>query len=163
MNKEKLLHILELSSETLGEINLRCIETRWNSHDRKLQVFVDYADRMSNKEDPLEIDACVKATRVLDEKSGLDDLFKTPYELEVSSPGIERPIRLVEDFRALVGETIHLHLSEPVSGRRKVEGVLEEVLSDDLIRVETETSKLEIPLRHLLKANLVYDWNKTDF
>jgi len=74
--------------------------------------------------------------------------------LEVSSPGLDRPIKKVADFARFAGQKVQLKLRAPVDGRKKFVGILGEV-QDGVLQLDVEGSSIAIELANLDKANLV--------
>jgi ribosome maturation factor RimP len=112
------------------------------------------------------VDDCAAVSRavepVLDE---LEDLLPS-YILEVSSPGVERPLRKRRDFERSLGREVALRGYGPlVGGSRRVEGVLLAVEgsgADERLKVRmADGSEVEIPVAAVAKANLVFRWEDT--
>ena len=81
------------------------------------------------------------------------------YQLEVSSPGVERKLRHVGDFRRFQGEKARVSLCEAVSGQRRFEGRIASVDEDGVILLETgETTSIRFRMDEIEKANLKFDW-----
>ncbi|HOK44813.1 MAG TPA: ribosome maturation factor RimP [Bryobacteraceae bacterium] len=80
------------------------------------------------------------------------------YTLEVSSPGVERPLTKPRDFERFVGSKAQVTLREPVEKRRKWEGVLAGI-SGEIVTLEPEKGKyIQFALHQVAKANLKFDW-----
>lgn len=92
---------------------------------------------------------------VLDVADTQKPFFKNSYNLEVSSPGIERPLTKQQHFEAAVGKIIRVKTDALESVPRKVEGKLSEVNSDG-IQVEA----IFVPYARMKEANEVYNWGK---
>ncbi|MGC8627715.1 MAG: ribosome maturation factor RimP [Acidimicrobiales bacterium] len=108
-------------------------------------------------------------SRVLDQH---DELVPTGhYMLEVSSPGLERRLRLPEHFARYIGALVAVKTTEPVNGRRRLEGALLGCSAESVtLRVETRlggqsssavTEELTIPLRIVERARTVFNWGAT--
>lgn len=111
----------------------------------RLQIFIDKVSGEGG--DPGEgvtIDDCVRVSRLSDEIIEAEGIFEDKYTLEVSSPGIDRPLRKRHDFLRKIGRTIEVEFTAPK--RKPLRGSLEEV-SDTTITVKaekgTETVELE--------------------
>ena len=81
------------------------------------------------------------------------------YRLEVSSPGIERPLITKQDFTRFAGREVRVQAIRPISGRRRFQGVLQGIASERMpesVRVQQDGETFEIPLADITKANLVY-------
>jgi len=91
----------------------------------------------------------------------VENLVKGSYALEVSSPGIDRPLIKLQDFVRFKGERIRLRTVVPVNGGRNFKGLLVDVDEDARsIRLETELGEISLDLDQLDKANLEYDLDK---
>jgi ribosome maturation factor RimP len=81
------------------------------------------------------------------------------YRLEVSSPGIERPLITSQDFTRFAGREVRVQSIRPIAGRRRFQGVLQGLAAErmpETVRVSQEGETFEIPLADITKANLVY-------
>jgi ribosome maturation factor RimP len=88
-----------------------------NHREKKLSLYIDL---LQKTEDGIGIEDCVKVSHALDapleENEELKAIFKGTYELEVSSPGIDRPLRKPSDFRNFEGEVARLNTFRPLTG-----------------------------------------------
>lgn len=117
-----------------------------------LRVFVERPDRAG-----VSIDDCAQASRELDPILETENWLPTGYDLEVSSPGLERRLRLPEDFRAAIGEEIKLKLVEKTEdGSANVTGPLKAV-TDEAITVVWQKKEISILFSNIRRANRV--WN----
>jgi len=78
------------------------------------------------------------------------------YRLEVSSPGVERPLITPQDFTRFAGREVRVQAIRPISGRRRFQGVLQGLAAEHAVRVQAEGETFDIPLADITKANLVY-------
>lgn len=139
----------------LGAAGYECIEVEWVPSERSLRIFIDFVD----SDQSIVMDDCLAATALLTEQDELDNLFSSPYRLEVSSPGIERPLRTLEHFRKVLGQEIQLVLTEKVDGRKKGQGKLESITDAGSLLIDLDSNKWSCPIDLLNRANLVYDWS----
>jgi ribosome maturation factor RimP len=77
------------------------------------------------------------------------------FRLEVSSPGIERPLFKIRDYQRFRGREVKVQTREPIGNRKRFQGTLLEVEGDD-IRIEQDGIEVTIPYIKIKKANLVY-------
>lgn len=152
MNRAHLNGLMERATDVLSHQGYECIETEWNQHDQILRLFIDH-------ENGVDLDACVLANRILDEKMQLDQDVPVGGTLEVSSPGVERPLRCFRHFEKHVGCQVFVRLTEKVDGRRTATGRLIGVGSDDDIVLELPEGEWRFPLSLLHRASLVYEWH----
>ena len=81
------------------------------------------------------------------------------YRLEVSSPGIERPLITSQDFARFAGREVRVQAIRPIAGRRRFQGVLQGLAAERVpqtVRVQQDGETFDIPLADITKANLVY-------
>ena len=112
-----------------------------------LRVYID-------TEDGINLDDC---TRVSHQVSGLldvEDIIKGQYNLEVSSPGLDRPLFTLEHFRRFTGHEAKIKLTMPLDGQRKFKGTINGV-REDAVLLEVEGNEVELPVSLIDKANLV--------
>jgi ribosome maturation factor RimP len=103
------------------------------------------------------IDDCTNVSRKLSAVLDVEDPLPGSYRLEVSSPGIERPLRGLDDARRHVGQRIHVETNAPVQNRRRFTGNLQEVESSALV-VEVDGTAYRLPADQVRKAHLVHDF-----
>ena len=90
----------------------------------------------------------------------VDKLIDKKFFLEVSSPGIERPLKKIEDFIRFKGEKIKVSLKHKIDDNKNYEGFLEEC-KDNIISLRLEEDRvLEIPYSEIRKANIVYEFEE---
>jgi ribosome maturation factor RimP len=115
-----------------------------------LRVYIDTPEGVT-------VDDCERASRQISGALDVDDPIKGQYVLEVSSPGLDRPLFTEEHFRQFAGNRIKLRVSPPLDGRRNFSGVLMGVRDQAVVVVQDE-QEVEIPLRQIEQARLVPDF-----
>ena len=108
-----------------------------------------YVDR----EGGVTIDDCVVVSQVLGPVLDAADFVPDHYVLEVSSPGIDRPLRRPGDFERFAGEPVVLKSVAPVDGRKRFKGVLKG-FEDGAVRVECDDRTYAIAIDNVQRANL---------
>ena len=88
--------------------------------------------------------------RLLDEKN----LISGRYVLEVSSPGLDRPLRTKADFARCVGRRIHVFLSEPIAGKLELQGIIVQV-DEAAVELDREGEIVAVPLEKINKARQI--------
>ncbi len=154
--------IVDLAQKQLEPGGFDCIDVEWVGGQRILRVFIDQIEAKVDEEN-MDITDCVKATRALNEADLIDQLIEGSYTLEVSSPGLERPLRSRSHFEQFLGSQIKVKLTESYNDRKAGTGKLltiENREDSDFITIETARGSWEFPLEVLAKANIVYEWNK---
>jgi len=117
---------------------------------RVLRVFVD-------REGGVDLDAIAGISEKISRRLDLEGFAPGPYELEVSSPGLERQLRTPRHFRATVGERVRVRTSAPIDGARSHEGVLAEA-DDAGLRIDTAEGAVRIPYEAVTSARTVMEW-----
>ncbi len=92
--------------------------------------------------------------RALEEKG--QDLLDERYYLEVSSPGLERPLCNIDDFRRFTGKAVSLRFRELMEGHRRVTGKINAVDQDGVIDIVSEEGSFKVVMESILSAKLVY-------
>ncbi|MBL0010050.1 MAG: ribosome maturation factor RimP [Nitrosomonas sp.] len=135
----------ELLESTLQGMGYELIEVERLAHNKLLRIFVD-------KEGGINIDDCVTISNHLSRLFAVENIDFG--RLEVSSPGLDRPLRKEADFLRFKGETVKLKLRVPLQGQRNFVGVLRET-NNGIIKIEVEGKLLDLELSNLGKARLV--------
>ena len=121
-----------------------------------------YIDRQDSDEMGIvgvNIDDCAQVSRAISKLLDVKDPIDTAYTLEVSSPGLERPLRKEEDFKIYIENVVRIKVKEPISGRKNFTGTITDVSEKGvLIKTETEDEFL-IDLKNIKKARLKYHYN----
>jgi ribosome maturation factor RimP len=102
------------------------------------------------------VDDCSLVSRQVGAMLDVEDPFQSRYALEVSSPGIDRPLFEIEHFRKYVGKRVKMKLYSPVDQRRQFKGVLLRVEGEDIYLLTDDTEQ-EVKLSYSMieKANLI--------
>lgn len=117
-----------------------------------LRLFIDH-------ENGINVDDCAEVSRQVGAILDVEDPISSEYNLEVSSPGVDRPLFDLAHFQAVIGETINVKISLPLNGRRKFKGKLEAIENDTLI-VVVDGQDFELVFSNIDKANLVANFDK---
>ncbi len=114
---------------------------------------------MAEREDgEMSVEDCAKLSRTVSALLDVEDPIPGEYVLEVSSPGIDRPLTRPKDFARYTGHLAKLEVSPPVKGQRRFRGQLAGLTGaeEDVLRFVPETGDaVEIPLAQIIKAQLV--------
>ena len=103
--------------------------------------------------DGVTLDACAQLSRLVGDLIEGTELFADGYLLEVSSPGLDRPLKTARDFKFRVGETVRLHFSE--KGRKKVTAEIVG-LDGDLVLFRNEDGAFSVRLDELDEAKIIF-------
>jgi ribosome maturation factor RimP len=102
----------------------------------------------------ITVDDCERVSRAVSEVLDREDPIPGEYRLEVSSPGLERPLRTVAQFARFVGEAVFVELAAPLGGRRRFQGRLLSA-GPQAIEVEVDGQTFGLPVSGIRKAHLV--------
>jgi ribosome maturation factor RimP len=118
-----------------------------------LRVFID-------REGEVTLDDCTQVSREFGQLLDVEDIIPTSYRLEVSSPGLDRPLKKEEDFVKYSGRRVRIKTRDQVSGRRNFKGDLLGC-TEGKVMVKVEGSEVfAIPLSSIIKANLEIELNR---
>jgi len=102
----------------------------------------------------ITVDDCERVSRQVSAVLDVEDVIRGQYTLEVSSPGLDRPLFTPEHFRRFAGSEVRLQLRELVQGRRKLDGRLVGIDAGDEVTVLADGAEYRIPLANIAKARL---------
>ena len=117
-----------------------------------LRLFLD-----KEGEDGVDLDDCELISRKLSDLLETADPITQAYRLEVSSPGIERPLKRTKDFQRFKGEKVQIKTFSDVEGKKQFIGILGET-TEDTVMIEVEVVPIGIPRKKISKANLVWEF-----
>ncbi len=140
--RETLLKLLEPAIEALG---YELVELEFPPH--LLRIYID-------REGGVTVDDCEAVSRQVSAVLDVEDPIPGAYTLEVSSPGLDRPLRKEADFVRFAGEQVKLELALPKDGRRRYTGTLKRCEAGE-VTVEVDGVEHTLPLADIGKARLV--------
>jgi len=140
--EELLLPIVEKENFELVDI-----EFKKEGPHRYLRVYID-------KPEGISLDDCQTISHQLSEKLDQEDPIEENYFLEVSSPGLDRPLKKQEDYVKFAGREVEIKLYEPMDNKKLIEGELLELI-DTIVKVKMENGDvLDIPLEKIALTRL---------
>jgi ribosome maturation factor RimP len=101
----------------------------------------------------ITLDDCERVSRAVSEVLDAEDPIPGQYTLEVSSPGLERPLRTAQHFARFVGEAVSVETVQAIEGRRRFKGALT-AAGADTVEVEVDGKRWTLPLGGIRKAHL---------
>ena len=123
-----------------------------------LQVMIDKTDGSD-----ITVDDCAKVSHLLSDMLDEKDPIADKYSLEVSSPGVDRPLTKLEHFKRYVGYEIKMETNEKIENRKRFKGKISSVANNNIELVTDEEQKYTIPYSAINKAKLVLTdelWNE---
>jgi ribosome maturation factor RimP len=143
--KERLWELLELP---ILKKKMELVDLEWR-RERTGWVLRLYIDKPGG----VTIGDCAKISELVGHLLDKEDLIHHPYNLEVSSPGIERPLKRKEHFERFIGEKAKITLHNPLSGRRNLVGTILGV-EEGVLKFSVEGKIWEIAFSNIKKAHL---------
>ena len=144
--EQKLQTLVLDSIEAMG-FELVGIECQRAGRFLTVRLYID-------KESGVTIDDCSDVSRQVSAIFDVEDPIADKYNLEVSSPGLDRPLFTIEHYQRFVGRDVVIHLRIPMFDRRKWQGKIESV-EGDLIALNVEGTVQSFAFGNIQKANLV--------
>lgn len=133
------------------QLGYQCWGIEFSAGKRRglLRVFIDHPEGVTH-------DDCSSVSHQLSGVLDVEDPIRQPYTLEISSPGIERPLLEIEHYRRYAGSRARVNCYAPISGRRKFVGRIGAV-QERVVTLETSDGCVEIPVDGIKRANLVFE------
>lgn len=144
MNKKELKkEIYPLAEEVAEELGYEIVDIEFQNgskHDL-LSIFI-------YKKDGIDLNDCTDMSRNLEKK--LDDLeiLENPYYLEISSPGLDRPLKTKDDYRRNIGNEVDVKFYAPIDGKKEFSFVLEKY-DDEYVYCKIDDKELSIPIKSI--------------
>jgi len=164
LDEARLLAILE---PILLSHRLDAVELVWKGDQggRVLELTLEKPGSTRSGEG-ITIDLCSAISRELSAKLDDQSVISGKYRLEVGSPGVERALYLLDDFRRFAGQTVKVKLKEPMQqegfiGQRSARGNLFGVSEDGRVVLDTDAGQLALELDMISSARLVFNWNQS--
>ncbi len=143
--EQKLTELISAPVEALGYelVGIEFVRGRTST----LRIYID-------SEDGINVDDCADVSHQVSAVMDVEDPITVPYNLEVSSPGLDRPMFTAEHYERFTGEEVSLVLRMAVQNRRKWQGIIKSV-EGEMITVAVEGNDEVFALSNIQKANLV--------
>jgi ribosome maturation factor RimP len=156
--KDHVANLIGLLEGPLTDAHFELVDVECSSigtASAAVRVFVEYlpSHPIGGR---IDLEGVASATRIIDEQLELDDIVPGRYTLEVSSPGLERPLRIPAHFRRYVGHQVMIKTRPGVAGDRRFEGRLVDASLDEdgCVTVDERV----IPYADIEKARIVVQW-----
>jgi ribosome maturation factor RimP len=149
---ENIEHLVENITEEMG-LYIYDLELQLG---RQLKVLLRVDKKY--KETPAEgitVSELTRLNKLLGRALELEEVIEANYTLEVSSPGLERPLKSLPHYLAAVGESLDIVVTEAVAGKHRFTGQLVEV-NEELIILQLAETKVELPFSQIRRAKTVF-------
>ena len=140
--------IAEMIEPVLAPLEFRLV--RVSFANGTLQIMAEPID--ANVE--MTVEHCAKISRGVSAVMDVEDPIKSGYQLEVTSPGLSRPLVILEDYDRFQGELVKVSTKSLIDGRRRFNGRLKGVVEDHLIDIDTAAGPVKIPFDAIESAKL---------
>lgn len=144
----RIAEIIGPSVSAMGYDLVRATLT--GTRQRTLQVMVERTDRAE-----MNVDDCANVSRAVSALLDVEDPITEAYNLEVSSPGIDRPLVRLDDYRRFSGFEAKIELQQLVDGRKRVRGTLQGVGDGDVVTIDSKGEGISVPYSDIKTAKLV--------
>ncbi len=124
------------------------IEFQGSTQHGTLRVYIDH-------ENGIGVDDCVAISRQISAILDVEEPIQQAYDLEVSSPGINRPLFKARDYEQFSGHSAKIKMAVPLQGRKNFKGVLQGVTDSKFVQILVDNEDYELPISDIAKANLV--------
>ena len=145
--------VATLAQPVIEGLNMDLIDTEYIKEGSKwiLRLYID-------KDGGVGLDDCQIVSEALTDLLDNADIIKTPYTFEVSSPGLDRPLKTDKDFRRYKGETVEVHLYAPLEKSKLYTGILQD-RKDGVITVVCDGKEIGFAEKDVAKINRAIIWN----
>jgi len=146
--------VSQLAEPVLREFGLEMVDIEFQFERGRwiLRVFID-------KEGGITVDDCAGVSRELGDLIEAENIIDYHHVLEVSSPGLNRPLRKESDFMRSIGKMVKLKTSRPINRRRNFTGRLAHVKEGMISLLVDDNNLVELPLKEIDKARLGYEFD----
>jgi ribosome maturation factor RimP len=151
--RRNLTQLWDLLEPVIAGLGYELVEIEYQPNPKHgvLRVYID-------QERGIALEDCKQVSDQVSALLDVEDPVPGHYNLEVSSPGLDRPLRTIEDFERFTGEIARIRLGMPISGQRNFKGRLAGV-EDDAVRLDCEGGQVTLPLASIDKARLAPDFD----
>ena len=127
------------------------VEYKREGRNWVLRIYID-------KTGGVDVVDCKRVSRMVEDMIEVDDLIRTHYVLEVSSPGLDRPLKKEKDFRRYLGKKVQITTYAPVGDRRNFKGILTD-FQDGTVHLEVQGQAFHIALSNIASARFEIEIN----
>jgi ribosome maturation factor RimP len=149
MRKQQLITEIKKNIVPIIEsqgIDLVDFELKGGTGNQILRVYVDVEGGVS-------IDSCVELSRQISDRLDVADVMPGKYRLEVSSPGVDRPLKTIRDFQRNIGHQVNLHLTNGTSAKGRIKKV-----DDNSIFLEREEEEFIYSMDKISSGKIMLQW-----
>lgn len=145
--------LTQLIEPVVAGLGYELVGIEFDSRARILRVYIDH-------QSGILLDDCSRVSYQLSGVLDVEDPIPGRYQLEISSPGLDRPLSKRADFERFLGSKVRLHLRPPIENRRRINGELAGINGDHVL-IDADDGRLQIPFDAIEKARLVPQFPRT--
>ena len=149
--EESIVKIEKIVLPVLKEMELELVDIEYLQEGGYWYVRI-YIEKLDGD---VSLDDCAKVSMAVEDD--IDKLIDKKFFLEISSPGVERPLKREKDYIRFTDSKIKVSLKHKINEKKNFEGILSK-FENDTVFLMTDDEELEIPFKEVRKANLVYDF-----
>jgi ribosome maturation factor RimP len=165
--RKEVEELWNLAEPHVRDAGLELVELEWNREAEGwvLRVYVDIplggsgtgAEPDAEPSSAVSFEECERVSRDLSAALDVADVITHAYRLEVSSPGIDRPLRRLVDFQRFAGRQVKIRMTDAVEGRRNFSGTMRGA-ENGVVHVDCDGRGYQLPVDAIARAHLVPDW-----
>ena len=147
---EQTHRVEELIAPSLEALGFELVRVRFGGPGRPtLQIMIERQDR-----EALTVDDCASASKAISALLDVEDPIGGAYNLEISSPGLDRPLTRIGDFERFAGFEAKIEVTVPVNGRKRLRGQVLGVENGN-VRISRDEGSQSVPFETIKKAKLI--------
>ncbi|MEC4747792.1 ribosome maturation factor RimP [Methylomicrobium sp. Wu6] len=145
-------HLVALIEPVVEGLGYECVGIEYHPHPRHglLRIYID-------SDNGILVDDCSKVSHQISGVLDVEDPISDNYQLEVSSPGADRPFFKISQFERFQGSTVQVNLFKAIGGRKRITGRIEKV-EEEIITLTENGQSFDVPFSAISKARLVPDY-----
>jgi len=145
-------NILHMAEPLLADKNMELVDLEFRKEGvgKVLRLFID-------KTGGVTVEDCANISRELSTLMDVNEIIEEKYVLEVSSPGLRRPLKKIDDFKKFKGKLVLIKTKEPIENRKVFKGYLKDT-NDEGIEMDIDGLLYSLSFQQIHKANLEIDF-----
>lgn len=154
-NQQKIIEKIEkIVTPVVEEMGLSLVDVEYMQDGGYWYVRI-YVENLNGE---ITLEDCATISGKVDED--IDKLIEQRFFLEISSPGIERPLKKLDDYIRFKGEKIKVSLKHKLDDKKNFEGIIADCKENIILLEIEEGNSIEIPFSEIRKANIVYEFDE---
>lgn len=149
ISQEILQQLKEIVLSCLKNNNLELVEINYSGRARLLLTIL-----IDRPEGGVTIGECALMNNIISKAMEAANILNSSYVLEVSSPGVGRPLKASQDFYRAINRKVRCMLVEPISGKKEIEGLVKEA-DEESVTLDTNTDEIKILYSNIAKAKQI--------